>query len=127
MTMLQMLHALLSAALHVDSSVSMSLMFLILGSCWSQASSASWWSQEEEEEPDFEYDFGGGIDVWNILQNEEFFKSFQKQPDLDVLLFVQWFWSVNNQHGKKLSLGLGTDVLRMKLCYEWSKSTKDST
>ena len=122
---MQMLRALLSAVLHVDSAVSMALMVLILRS-WSQASAASWWSQEEEE-PDFEYDFGGGIDVWNILQNEEFLKSFQKQPDLDVLLFVQWFWSINNQHGKKLSLGLGTDILRMKLCHEWSKSTKGST
>ena len=54
-----MLRALLSAVLHVDSAVSMALMVLILRS-WSQASAASWWSQEEEE-PDFEYDFGGGI------------------------------------------------------------------
>ena len=63
--MMQMLRALLSAVLHVDSAFSMALMVLILRS-WSQASAASWWSQEEEEEPDFEYDFGGGIDVWNI-------------------------------------------------------------
>lgn len=44
---------------------------------------------------------------------------------LILLLFVQWlFWTINNQHGKKLSFGLSSDILWMGLCYEWSKSTK---